>query len=446
MLRSRRVLRAAAADRTAGTFMDGGVLVDGEKIAAVLPAGALPTDVRVVDVGERVVLPGLVDTHAHINEPGRTDWEGFATATAAAAAGGITSIVDMPLNSIPATVSVAALREKQAAAAGACAIDYGFWGGVIPGNSDALAPLVAAGARGFKAFLIESGVDEFPCVSEADLRPAMAILATLGVPLLVHAEVPSLAAPEPTPQARDYHDYLMSRPAAWENDAVAMLIRLCRDTGCPVHVVHLSSAGALPLIAQARADGLALSAETCPHYLVFAAEDIADGATHFKCAPPIRERHNRELLWQGLAAEHIEFIVSDHSPCTPALKHLERGDFAAAWGGIASLQFGLSVLWTHAQARGVTLEQLVSWMSGRTARFAGLQERKGGIAPGRDADLVVFDPDATWTITPAMIRHRHKVTPYAGMACRGRVDMTFLRGEQIYGDGVLTQASRGVAL
>ncbi|HKA86947.1 MAG TPA: allantoinase AllB [Haliangiales bacterium] len=432
VLRSRRVVLPDGVRPAA-------IRVAGGRIAAVVAWDDAP-DAR--DVGDAAILPGLVDAHVHMNEPGRTEWEGFATATAAAAAGGITTLVDMPLNSIPATTSAAALAAKRAAAGGQCRVDVGFWGGVVPGNAGELPGLAAAGARGFKCFLVDSGVAEFPAVDEADLRRALPILTRLGLPLLAHAELAGpidAAAPPAGADPRRYATYLASRPEAAEEQAIALLVRLCRDTGARVHIVHLSAASALPEIAGARADGLPVTAETCPHYLHLAAEDIADGATPFKCAPPIRGRANRELLWGALASGVVDMIVSDHSPCAPELKRLERGDFAAAWGGIAGLQLALPVVWTEASRRGLGLADVARWMCDGPARLAGLDGRKGRIAPGHDADLVVFRPEARFRVDPARLRHRHRVTPYAGEELAGVVDATFVRGVPADGEprGVL---------
>lgn len=404
------------------------VVADG-KIAAVTLPDAVPPGVPVKDLGDLALLPGLVDTHAHVNEPGRTEWEGFETATRAAAAGGITTVIDMPLNSIPATTTLAALGVKRAAASGRCRVDYGFWGGVVPGNSGELPGMAAAGARGFKCFLVPSGVDEFAHCVEADLRRAMPVLARLGLPLLVHAELEGPAGP--AGPWKGYAGYLASRPRDWEDRAVRLMARLCRETGCRTHIVHLSSSGALADVAKAKAEGLPFSAETCPHYLTFAAEDIADGATAFKCAPPIRERENGERLWAALKDGTLDFVVSDHSPCVPALKDLEGGDFAKAWGGIASLQFSLPAVWTGMRARGLGLADLARLMCANTARFAGLSDRKGALAPGLDADLVVFDPEAEFTPSPASVRHRHSLTPYTGMSLNGIVRDVYLRGAPV---------------
>lgn len=408
------------------------IVIEGGRIAHV---GAW-ADGADEDVGELVIMPGIVDTHVHLNEPGRTEWEGFATATRAAAAGGTTTLVDMPLNSIPATTTREALAAKRAAATGQCAVDVGFWGGVVPGNAGELAGMVADGVRGFKCFLVESGVDEFGWVGERELTPAMQILAGLAVPLLVHAEVAGpidRAAPELVGlDPRLYSTYLASRPPAAEEEAIALVTRLCRATGARTHIVHHSAASALDQLRRARAEGLPLTVETCPHYLRFAAETIPDGATAWKCAPPIRDRANREALWAALAEGVIDLVASDHSPCSPALKQPEAGDFLAAWGGIAGLQLALSVVWTEAHRRGHSLDDLVRWMCAGPARLAGLTGDKGALVAGASADLCIFDDRAEQVIGPAMIRHRHSITPYAGARLRGRVHATYLRGRRIF--------------
>lgn len=436
ILRSQRVCLPGAADPVPAS-----IWVRDGKIFRILQGGEeLPTGILVLDFGDRVILPGIVDTHAHINEPGRTEWEGFETATRAAAAGGITTVIDMPLNSIPATTTLDALKIKAATAQDRCQIDYGFWGGVVPGNAAEILPMVEAGVFGFKVFLCPSGVDEFPMVEEQDLRRAMPILARAGVPLIVHAELESShsgAAGEPATadfggDSRKYQTYLKSRPQQWEVNAIRMMIGLARETGCRTHIVHLSAADAIDDLSRARAEGVPITAETCPHYLSFTAEEISDGATHFKCAPPIREKANREKLWQALKRGDIEFVVSDHSPCTPGLKLLEAGDFSRAWGGIAGLQFGLSVVWTGMKERGLTIADLTRWMSENTARFLGLSARKGAIAPGMDADLVIFDPDSASVVEASQVLHRHALTPYSGRTLLGRVEKTFLRGQCIF--------------
>ncbi|HEX5873811.1 MAG TPA: allantoinase AllB [Pyrinomonadaceae bacterium] len=381
-----------------------------------------------------VVMPGLVDTHVHVNSPGRTEWEGFPNATLAAAAGGVTTLVDMPLNSIPATTTLAAFETKLETARNNCFVDVGFWGGVVPGNTGELAKMFAAGVVGFKCFLVPSGVDEFPHVIEDDLREAMPELARLDALLIVHAELPG-PIKATSDAAADYGSFLASRPRAAENEAVEMMIRLSREFDARVHIVHLSSADAVPLLREARAAGVKMTAETCPHYLHFVAEEIAAGATEFKCCPPIREHQNREELWRGLADGTIDMIVSDHSPCPGEMKLRDTGDFMNAWGGIASLQLRLPVVWTEARRRGFTLEELARWLCWKPAEQVRLHSRKGAIAAGFDADLVVWDPSAEFTVDAATLHHRHKITPYAGEDLRGVVQKTFLRGRKIYDGG-----------
>jgi len=426
------------------------VHVRGGRIERVGDWHDVPAGAQLADAGEHVVMPGVVDTHVHLNEPGRTEWEGFATATTAAALGGVTTLVDMPLNSIPPTTSREAFAAKRAAATGQCAVDVGFWGGVVPGNAGELAGMVRDGVRGFKCFLVDSGVAEFGWVGERELAPAMGILAGLHVPLLVHAEVAgpidAAAAALATADPRRYATYLASRPPAAEEQAIALVTGLCKQTGARTHIVHHSAASALPLLRQARADGLPLTAETCPHYLHFTAERIPDGATPYKCAPPIRDAANREALWQALAEGVLEMVASDHSPCSPALKALEVGDFMAAWGGVSGLQLALPVVWTEASARGHGLADVVRWMCAAPAKLAGLAGRKGAIAPGADADLIVFDDTARTTVEPALIRHRHKVTPYAGEILRGAVLATYLRGTCVAADGRTLATDLGALL
>ena len=416
----------------------GAVVVSQGRISAVVSPAQAPSAAATVDVGDAALLPGLVDSHVHINEPGRTEWEGFASATRAAAAGGVTTVVDMPLNSIPPTTTVPALEAKARAADGQALVDYAFWGGVVPGNAEDLEPLVRAGVRGFKCFLAPSGVDEFPRVTERDLIGAMRRLATLDRVLLAHAELPGpIAAAEAESAGADrrrYATWLASRPRAAELEAIDLLLLLSLETGCRVHIVHLSCAAALDRIENARHAGARVTVETCPHYLTFAAEDIPDGQTPYKCAPPVRERENRERLWRGLAHGEIDLVASDHSPAPPALKHLDTGDFLAAWGGVASLELSLPATWTGARARGHGLPALARWLAQRPARLARLAH-KGRIAPGCDADLVVFDPDTEWVVNPARLHQRHPVTPYAGLALRGKVLRTFVRGSCVYEDG-----------
>ena len=413
---------------------------DGWRIAAIEPY----TKGAAIDAGDAVIMPGLVDTHVHVNEPGRTDWEGFASATRAAAAGGITTIVDMPLNSIPPTTTVAALDAKRRAAEGRCHVDVGFWGGVVPGNVRDLEPLARAGVFGFKCFLSPSGVDEFQHVGERDLRVALPITGALGIPLLAHAEWPALLRePRPGDDPRQYATWLRTRPSAAEHAAIDLLIDLAGPAGANLHIVHLASADALPAINKARAAGLAITVETCPHYLSFCAEEIGAGATAWKCAPPIRERDHRERLWRALSDGDIDLVATDHSPAPPALKHLDDGDFIAAWGGIASLQLSLPVMWTGASQRDIPFEQLVQWLCAAPAKLAGLTGRKGAVAIDHDADLVIVDPDHEFTVNASRLYHRHAVTPYDGARLRGVVKTTMLRGEIVYDNGTLVGAPAG---
>src|SRR2546425_1070514 len=409
------------------------------RIVGIAGFGEIPSGGEIIEAGEdSIVMPGLVDTHVHVNEPGRARWEGFETATKAAAAGGVTTIVDMPLNSIPATTTLEALQAKLESTRGKLHVDVGFWGGVVPGNTSELAKLWDEGVVGFKCFLIHSGVDEFPHVTESDLHEAMPELARLGATLIVHAELPgpieaccgSSSADDGA--SRSYETFLRSRPREAENEAVELMIRLSRETGCRVHVVHHSSADALAILRQAKTSGAPIPAETCPHYLYFVAEDIRDSATEFKCCPPIRERENREQLWGALLDGTIDMIISDHSPCPPEMKLPEQGDFMKAWGGISSLQLRLPVIWTEAIARGFTINQLAEWLCAAPARLVGLQERKGTISIGRDADIVIWSPMREFRVEPGMIHHRHKLTPYAGELLRGVVEKTFLRGQIVY--------------
>ena len=417
-------------------------IADG-RIAAVAGYGDSFDGAAEIDAAGAVVLPGLVDTHVHVNDPGRADWEGFEHATRAAAAGGVTTIVDMPLNSIPATTTVAALAAKRAAARGRCHVDVGFWGGLVPGNRRELDPLAEAGVLGFKCFLAPSGVEEFGHVSEADLCDALPILASLGMPLLAHAELPELLDwPDPEADPRRHRTWADSRPPIAESAAVHLLLRLSSQFDAHVHVVHLAAADALPLLRRAREAGTRVTVETCPHYLTFADEDVPDGAPAFKCAPPLRPPANRESLWRALAAGDIDMIATDHSPAPPALKKIDSGDFIAAWGGIASLQLGLSAVWTGLAERSGSLADLARWLSTNPAALAGLADRKGSIISGHDADLVIWDPDAETVVDPARLYHRHPVTPYAGRPLRGRVLTTLLRGEAVF-DGEIRGGPRG---
>ena len=387
-----------------------------------------------IDYGELTLMPGVVDSHVHVNEPGRTEWEGFETATHAAAAGGVTTIVDMPLNSIPATTSVAAVEAKVHALHGKCRVDVALWGGAVPGNVDQLRPMLDAGVRGFKCFLVDSGVPEFGNLDAVEVEAALNALHGTGAPLLVHAELPEhIHAPEG--DARAYASYLASRPAKAEDDAIALMFALVRKTGTHTHIVHLSSANGLEALRLARKTGVPLTAETTPHYLYFGAEDVPDAATEFKCAPPIREHSNREELWRGVEEGLFNAIVSDHSPCTPELKRMQEGDIARAWGGIASLQLSLSIVWTEAKRRKIAFEKIASLMTSGPATLAGLGHRKGKLAAGYDADIVAFDPKARFVVKTDDIQHRHKVTPYAGETLNGVVRATYVRGHKVWEDG-----------
>tara|TARA_B110000495_G_scaffold134395_1_gene117612 strand:- start:47 stop:1387 length:1341 start_codon:yes stop_codon:yes gene_type:complete len=417
------------------------ILIKGEKILDVVSIENIPENCPTEDMGNNVIMPGLVDAHVHINEPGRTDWEGFETATKAAAAGGITTIVDMPLNCIPVTTTVDALNQKIIATKDQLWIDCGFYGGLIPDNIQDLESLADAGVLGFKAFLSPSGIDEFPNISEKHLREALHILAKKGIPVLVHAELENGATS--SEENKTYKYFQESRPKSWENNAIKLLIQLCREFNVHIHIVHLSSADILPEIAQTRKDGFPLTVETCPHYLHFSSERISDGDTRFKCAPPIWNGENRENLWAGLEEGIINFITSDHSPCTPELKNLEAGNFEKAWGGISSLQFALPVIWTECKQRGYSLEQLINWMSKQPAKFIGKDQQKGQISPGFDADLVCWNPDKKYIIKKEAIHHKNKLTPYEGESLYGVVNATFLRGQKVYENGQFLGKSKG---
>jgi len=442
-IRSKRVVIPEGV-RPAAVCLRGGMI---ETVAAY---DAVPSGEGTYDAGESIVMPGLVDTHVHINEPGRTDWEGFDTATRAAAAGGVTTLIDMPLNSIPATTTVAALEEKRAAAKRKCWVNVGFWGGVVPGNAGELRGLHEAGAFGFKCFLVPSGVEEFGNVGEDDLRVALPILASLGAPLLVHSELPApieaanknLKKSDPT----KYSTWLASRPPAAETKAIELMIRLAEEFQAQVHIVHVSSALSVPLISLAKTSGVKITAETCPHYLRFSAHNFPMGATQYKCAPPIRGWEDKKGLLTALGRGKIDFVVSDHSPSPPELKCLDSGDFFKAWGGISSLQLGLPVMWTYVRRRNFTLKHIVQWMCSGPARLAGLEKRKGTIAAGYDADVVVLNPKEKFRVRPELLFHRHKLSPYAGEELCGVVEATFLGGEMIYDRGRFVGGPQGELL
>jgi allantoinase len=436
------------------------VVVREGRIAAVGAWGDGKESERVVDLGELVLMPGVVDLHVHANDPGRAEWEGFEHATRAAAAGGVTTFLDMPLNSVPATTDRAGLAAKRSAAAGRLSVDVGLWGGLVPANVPAgtssehdaeLAALWHEGVFGFKAFLAPSGVEEFPAVGEEELARALPRLAALGAPLLVHAELPARldecwGAGADAARCRSYAAYLASRPPEAEAAAIDLLARLAGEVGARVHVVHVSSAEGVAAVRRARRAGVELTAETCPHYLCGCAEEIADGATAWKCAPPVREARHREALWQGLGDGDLDLVASDHSPSPPAGKRLAEGDFARAWGGVASLQLLLPATWTEVRRRGVPIGRLAEWLCAAPARVAGLAGRKGAIAPGHDADLVAWDPDARFTVDPAKLYHRHPVTPYVGRELAGVVRRTWLRGIEVFDGHEVVGPPRGELL
>lgn len=441
---SRPLVIRGARVAVAGGLRAAAIHIADGRITRLAAFDEVPAGTELVEAGDALVFPGLVDTHVHVNEPGRAEWEGFATATRAAAAGGVTTIVDMPLNSIPPTTSVAALEAKREAARGRCAVDTGFLGGVVPGNTDDLEPLHRAGVLGFKCFLCPSGVDEFPPVSAADLHRAATVLAALGAVLMVHAEHPAVLdrCASTAGDPRSHATWLAGRPVEAETEAVRLLVEVCRASGARVHVVHVSAPETLDLVADACLAGVRLTAETCPHYLAFATEEIPPGATEYKCAPPIREAARREGLWDALARGRLDLVVSDHSPAPPAMKRAD-GDFFRAWGGIASLQLRLPAVWTGARARGHGPERLVEWLCAGPARLAGLAGRKGAIALGHDADLVLWHPEEEFMVDEAALRHRHGLTPWSGRRLRGVVEAVWVRGERVFGRGEPDGAARG---
>lgn len=415
------------------------ILVVGERIEAVVSPDQVSERYKRHDFADAAILPGLVDSHVHINDPGRAEWEGFETATRAAAAGGYTMLVDMPLNCLPATTTVAALEAKRAAAHGKCRVDWAAWGGVVRDNEGDIEPLAVAGVPGFKCFLVNPGIDGFTMVTEQELRLALPRVARTGLPLLVHAELPGPIdrATEALAKAdwSRYSTYLQSRPNEAELDAIRLMLGLCREYGFRLHIVHLSTSAAIPDLCAARAEGLPVTVETCPHYLHLSAETIANGATLSKCAPPIRSRENCERLWQALRDGTIDMVVTDHSPCLPAMKRLAEGNFRTAWGGIASLSVALPLMWTEARRRGFTLLDLARWMAAAPAHLAGCQARKGRIAAGYDADFVVFDPDREFIVAENKLHYRHPVSPYLGETLRGVVKATYLRGNPVFAVG-----------
>ncbi|MCB9230666.1 MAG: allantoinase AllB [Bacteroidia bacterium] len=412
------------------------------KIAAIHPEQRLS---GALDLGTLVLMPGLIDSHVHINEPGRTDWEGMLTATRAAAAGGITTLVDMPLNSLPVTTTAANFQEKLQSVKGKLQVNCGFWGGIVPENADQMEPLLEAGVLGIKAFLCHSGIDEFPNVTEGDLRKGMPAIARAGVPLLVHAE---LVADHPhinqsKAQPHSYAAWLASRPNSWEDEAIGLMIRLCHETGARTHIVHLASASALPMLRTARAAGLPLTVETCPHYLWFFAENIPDGQPVYKCAPPIREKSQRDALREALKSGELDFVVTDHSPAPAEIKNLDTGNLAEAWGGIASVQFSLPITWTILREMGMQVEDLAKLMSGNIARFLNLGHQKGALQVGQDADLVAWDPEEAFILQKEMIEYRHPISPYLGSKLFGTVHKTWVNGKLVYDEGVFPNPGSG---
>lgn len=420
-----------------GGFRPAAVFVDVGRIIRIGPPEEAPADAVRLEPDE-VLLPGLVDTHVHVNEPGRTEWEGFRSATAAAAAGGVTTLIDMPLNSIPPTIDVPALEVKRAAAARSALVDVGFWGGAVPASLTRLRPLWEEGVFGFKCFLAPSGVDEFPHLRYEQLDAALDELAAFDGLLIVHAEDPGVLDRHANQGGRHYPAFVESRPEEAETTAIDAVLAGLRRTGGRAHILHLSAAAAVARIRDAKAEGLRITAETCPHYLVFDEAHIPDGATQYKCCPPIRDAANQDVLWEALLDGTIDLVVSDHSPSTAERKFAGAGDFQVAWGGIAGLQFGLPAVWTEARRRGVPLESVVGWFSRSTADFAGLAT-KGRIAEGADADMIVFAPDALHRIDAEELRSKNRVSAYIGHELAGVVRATYLAGEPVDLDG----AARG---
>jgi len=434
-VRSRNVL-------ISGEISEATVLIENEKIKEILEYNCL-LDCQVFDYGEQAIIPGLIDVHVHINEPGNSGWEGFETATKAAAAGGITMLVDMPLNSLPVTTTVDALNAKINSAKNKLYADCGFYGGVIPGNLNKLKPLVENGILGLKAFMIHSGLNEFPNVTENDLRNSLSVISKFDIPLLVHSELDSGYEQNKNLSNFTFDSFLKSRPREWENQAIKLLIDLCREFKCRIHIVHLSSSDAIDMIKKAKAEGLQITVETCPHYLFFASEEIPANDTRFKCTPPVRESENRDKLWNAVADGTIDFIASDHSPCPLEMKYKEEGNFEKAWGGIAGLQFSFSVVWTEAEKRKIPFEKIVKLMSENPSSFIGLNNKKGRIANGYDADFAVVDVNEKFIIEEKKIFHRHKTTPYLGRELKGNVKATFLRGKKIFENGKIISGPTG---
>ena len=433
-IKSKRILTPEG-EREGIVIIKNGIIID------IVNTEGINSEI-LIDVNDKVLMPGGIDPHVHINEPGRTDWEGFDTATKAALAGGITTLVDMPLNSSPVTTTVKAFEEKLAAINKQLHTNCGFWGGIIPGNANEIGPLIESGVLGFKAFLTHSGIDEFPNVTEDDLRKAMPLIAKYDLPLLVHCELMDNGQLT-TGNASSYQNYLKSRPRKWEDDAIALMIKLCEEFNCRTHIVHLSSSNSIEQIIKAKQKGLPLTVETGQHYLYFSAEQIKDGQTQFKCAPPIREAENNEKLWQALKDGIIDFVATDHSPAIPELKETQSGNFMKAWGGIASLQFALPVLWTAAKKRGCTLQQVTKWLCENPAKLIGKEKSKGKIEKGFDADFIIFDDKEKFTVTEDIIEHKHKITPYLNEALTGVVMQTYLAGQKVFDAGKFLHLNTG---
>jgi len=434
---------------TQGGLQPGVLVARDGIIEAILPYDEQPKAARAIDVGDQIVFPGLVDGHVHLNEPGRADWEGFETGTAAAAAGGVTTLVDMPLNSSPVTTTAAALEAKRSAAQGKIRVDVGFHGGLVAGGASRISELITGGVLGIKAFLCNSGLEEFQAATLDDVRAALPQLRESGLPLWVHAELEndeSRSLPPPPQPLRRYLDWTARRPASMEVEAIHALLRLSQEFGTALHIVHLATPAALPFVEMARRNGVAVTVETCPHYLNFAAEEIPDGSVPHKCAPPIRSALDREGLWRGLERGSIDLIASDHSPCPPGMKDLAGGDFTPSWGGISSLQLLLPATWTRARQRGLAPEVLADWLCHRPAVLLGLAGRKGALVPGYDADCCVWDPDTSFEVDPTKLHHRHPITPYAGMTLHGTVTLTVLRGAVIADGGKLADKPHGAMI
>lgn len=425
-----------------GEVVDATIFISDGKISEIVDGIPANYSGEIIDVGGKIIMAGIIDPHVHINEPGREDWEGFDTATKAAIAGGITTLIDMPLNASPVTTTAKAFDEKIASTKNKLHTNCGFWGGIVPGNENEIEKLIEKGVFGFKAFLTHSGIDEFPNVNEEDLRKVMPVIAKHNLPLLVHCELDTFKI-ETTGDNKSYKNYLSSRPKKWEDDAIALMIKLCEEYNCRTHIVHLSSSNSIEQIAMAKQKGLPLTVETGQHYLFFNAEDIPDGAPQFKCAPPIREKENNDRLWQALKDGIIDFVATDHSPATPDLKEINSGNFMKAWGGIASLQFALPILWTEAKKRKCAVADIAKWLSENPAKLLGLQDHKGKIVVDYDADLVVWDDEKEFIITGEIIQHKNKITPYINKTLSGIIEQTYLAGRKVFENGNFSALNKG---